>query len=111
MAPVSRPFPRFIAESPHELEPHGRWRTMLEELFRSACKSIEGDEDLGEVGEIVWFPDRTYGSPHFRSRAGADAGRARGVRLRLVHPLGRITPANRLHRARRLHGRDRGGEP
>ena len=56
MAPLNRPFPRFIAESPHELEPHGRWRTMLEELFRSACKSIEGEDDLGEVGEIVWFP-------------------------------------------------------
>jgi hypothetical protein len=75
MAPVSRPFPRFIAESPHELEPHGRWRTMLDELFRSACKSIESDEDLGELGEIVWFPDRTYGIRTFvPARAPTEAG-------------------------------------
>ena len=56
------PLSRFIAESPHELEPHGRWRTMLEELFRSACKSIEGEDDLGEVGEIVWFRTARMGS-------------------------------------------------
>ena len=75
MAPLNRPFPRFIAESPHELEPHGRWRTMLEELFRSACKSIEGEDDLGEVGEIVWFPDRTYGVRTFvPARAPTEAG-------------------------------------
>ena len=75
MAPLNRPFSRFIAESPHELEPHGRWRTMLEELFRSACKSIEGEDDLGEVGEIVWFPDRTYGVRTFvPARAPTEAG-------------------------------------
>jgi hypothetical protein len=75
MAPSSRPFPRFIAESPHEQEPHGRWRTMLEELFSSACRSIEGDEDLGEIGEITWFPDRTYGIRTFvPAQAPTEAG-------------------------------------
>jgi hypothetical protein len=74
MVPVNRPFPRFIAESPHELEPHGRWRSMLEELFRTACGSIEGDEELGEIGEIVWFPDRTYGIRTFVPARAATAG-------------------------------------
>jgi hypothetical protein len=75
MAPTSRPFPRFVAESPHELEPSGRWRTMLEELFGSACKSIRSDEELGEVGEITWFPDRTYGIRTFvPARSTTQAG-------------------------------------
>jgi hypothetical protein len=75
MAPTSRPFPRFVAESPHELEPSGRWRTMLEELFRAACKSISSDEELGAVGEITWFPDRTYGIRTFvPARSTTEAG-------------------------------------
>jgi hypothetical protein len=48
---------------------------MLEELNRSACKSIEGNDDLGDVGEIVWFPDRTYGVRTFvPARAPTAAG-------------------------------------
>jgi hypothetical protein len=75
MAPSSRPFPRFIAESPHELEPHGRWRTMLDELFRTACRSIETDEELGAVGEVTWFPDRTYGIRTFvPAQASTESG-------------------------------------
>jgi hypothetical protein len=59
--PTNRPLPRFVAEPPRELEPRGRWRSTLEELFKAACKSIQGNEELGTAGPIVWFPDRTYG--------------------------------------------------
>jgi hypothetical protein len=59
--PTSRPFPRFVAEPPHELEPYGRWRHTLEERFFSACSELEDFDSLGEPGDIEWFPSRDYG--------------------------------------------------
>jgi hypothetical protein len=61
VAPTDRPLPRFVAEPSREQEPHGRWQAMLEELFKSACESIESGESFGQAGPITWFPDRTYG--------------------------------------------------
>src|SRR5262249_49624698 len=41
--------------------PHGTWAETLSEHFLAACEDIETDgEDLGDPGEIRWFPDRTY---------------------------------------------------
>jgi hypothetical protein len=75
MPPVSRPLPRFVAEPPHELEPRGRWRTALDDLFKAACKQIVSEESLGTAGPIVWFPDRTYGVRTFvPARAPTEAG-------------------------------------
>jgi hypothetical protein len=75
MPPISRPLPRFVAEPPHDREPHGRWRAALEELFKSACKQIESEESLGTAGPIEWFPDRTYGVRTFvPARAPTEAG-------------------------------------
>jgi hypothetical protein len=59
MPPEDRFVPRFAAEPPQELLPYGRWADRLREEFLAACLRIE--EEVGEPGEIVWFPDRTWG--------------------------------------------------
>ena len=61
MAPVDRPIPRFVAEPPQEQLPYGRWAEALGQHFFAACRDVESEEDLGEPGEVSWFPDRTYG--------------------------------------------------
>ena len=63
MPPEDRLVPRFAAEPPHEHAPTGRWAEQLREAFVAACGQAELDEgqELGEVGEISWFPDRTWG--------------------------------------------------
>jgi hypothetical protein len=62
MPPSDRVVPRFAAEPPQELLPYGRWAERLREEFLAACLRVspEADEDLGEPGEVVWFPDRTW---------------------------------------------------
>ena len=53
--------PRFVAEPPQEPLPYGRWSDTLRQHFLAACREIDADgEDLGEAGEIAWFPDRSY---------------------------------------------------
>lgn len=62
MPPVDRFVPRCAAEPPQELLPYGRWAETLQAEFLAACLRIDTEgEDLGEPGDIVWFPDRTYG--------------------------------------------------
>jgi hypothetical protein len=58
MPPEERFVPRFAAEPPQELLPYGRWAQRLGEEFLAACLKLEGD--LGEPGELVWYPDRTW---------------------------------------------------
>src|ERR687883_1169939 len=61
MPPDDRPIPRYAAEPPQEALPYGRWAEALAERFLAECRRIEADgEDLGEPGEVTWFPDRTY---------------------------------------------------
>ena len=54
--------PRFVAEPPQEPLPYGRWADRLRHEFLGACLRVEPDdgEDLGEPGDIVWYPDRTW---------------------------------------------------
>jgi hypothetical protein len=78
MAPSERPIPRFLAEHPQEPLPYGRWAEALAERFRAACARIEADEDLGEPGEVSWFPDRTYAG---RTYLPATAPTANGFEL------------------------------
>src|SRR3954466_10532909 len=59
MPPEDRFVPRFAAEPPQELLPYGRWADKLREEFLAACLAIE--DEVGEPGDIVWFPDRTWG--------------------------------------------------
>jgi hypothetical protein len=62
MPPTDRFVISFAAEPPQETLPYGRWADTLREHFLSACREIDAEgEDLGEAGDIAWFPDRSYG--------------------------------------------------
>jgi hypothetical protein len=61
MPPDPRPVPRFVAEPPQEALPYGRWAETLAGHFLEACSRIRTEEDLGEPGEVTWFPDRSWG--------------------------------------------------
>jgi len=59
--PTDRFVPRFAAEPPQETLPYGRWAQTLQAEFLAQCLRIDGEgEDLGEPGEVTWFPDRTW---------------------------------------------------
>jgi hypothetical protein len=61
MPPTDRFVISFAAEPPQEALPYGRWADTLREHFLAACREIDSeDEDLGEAGDIAWFPDRSY---------------------------------------------------
>jgi hypothetical protein len=61
MPPVERFICRFAAEPPQGPLPYGRWAETLQAEFLAACLRIDaGEEDLGEAGELIWFPDRTW---------------------------------------------------
>ncbi len=79
MPPDQRPIPRFVAEPPHEGLPYGRFGEALAERFLAACADVEpGDEEIGEPGEITWFPDRTHAG---RTYVPAVAPSSSGVEL------------------------------
>ena len=58
MPPESRPIPRYVAEPPQDGLPYGRFAQMLAERFVTACRELESEDE--EIGELAWFPDRTY---------------------------------------------------
>jgi hypothetical protein len=60
--PLARPFPRFIADSPQEGKPYGRWEERLREEFVSACAAL-GEEAATPLDPetLRWFPERGYG--------------------------------------------------
>jgi hypothetical protein len=61
MPPEDRFVCRFAAEPPQDGTPYGRWAETLQAEFLAACLRIDSEgEDLGEPGEIAWFPDRTW---------------------------------------------------
>ncbi|HZT06241.1 MAG TPA: hypothetical protein VFC51_04370 [Chloroflexota bacterium] len=56
----------FAASPPQESLPYGRWAETLADHFRAACAEIDTEgEDLGEPGEVAWFPDRSYAGRTF----------------------------------------------
>ena len=62
MPPTDRFVISFAAEPPQEALPYGRWAETLADHFLTACHEIDtDDEDLGEAGDVAWFPDRSYG--------------------------------------------------
>jgi hypothetical protein len=66
MAPIDRPVPRFAAEPPQDELPDGPWEGRLREVFLAACDRIDTEgTDLGEPGELHWFPDRTFNGRTF----------------------------------------------
>jgi hypothetical protein len=61
MPPEDRLLPRFAAEPPQGPLPEGEWADTLRAEFLAACLRIDDEgEDLGEPGEMTWFPDRTW---------------------------------------------------
>lgn len=61
MPPEQRFVPRFAAEPPQEELPYGRWEERLRmEFLDGAAQLQEAPEDLGEPGEIIWYPDRSW---------------------------------------------------
>ncbi len=66
MPPTDRFVISFAAEPPQEALPYGRWADTLREHFLTAVRQIDAEgEDLGEPGEISWFPDRSYAGRTF----------------------------------------------
>jgi hypothetical protein len=61
MAPEHRFVPRFAAEPPQEDLPYGRWAERLGEEFLAGAAQLDVDaQELGEPGEILWYPDRSW---------------------------------------------------
>ena len=61
MPPTDRFVISFAAEPPQEGLPYGRWGETLKGHFFAAVREIDTEgEEIGEAGEISWFPDRTY---------------------------------------------------
>jgi hypothetical protein len=63
MAPTDRLVTRYAAEPPQEGLPYGRWADTLRNHFLAAVSDMDTDDadgELGDIGEIAWFPDRTY---------------------------------------------------
>jgi hypothetical protein len=62
MPPVPRPYPRFIADSPQEAKPYGRWEERLRDEFAKAC-SPHAEEAGAELDPetLKWFPERAWG--------------------------------------------------
>lgn len=53
---------RFAAEPPQSPLPGGAWAEALAAEFLAALEDVDREgEDLGEPGELAWFPDRTWG--------------------------------------------------
>ncbi len=61
MPPTNRFVISFAAEPPQEALPYGRWAETLRQHFAAAFAELDGEgEELGELGEIRWYPDRSY---------------------------------------------------
>jgi hypothetical protein len=58
--PEERFVPRFAAEPPQEELPYGRWEERLRREFLAASAALDAGRDLGEPGQLVWYPDRTW---------------------------------------------------
>jgi hypothetical protein len=77
--PTDRFVPRFLAEPPQEGLPYGRWAHRLTDAFYEACGRIDTQgEDLGEPGDVVFHPDRTWDG---RTYVPATAPTANGFEL------------------------------
>jgi hypothetical protein len=77
--PADRIVPRYAAEPPQELLPYGRWAERLGEEFLAACLRIDAEgDDLGEPGDILWYPERTWSG---RTYAPAVAPTSTGFEL------------------------------
>jgi hypothetical protein len=61
MPPTDRFVISFAAEPPQDALPYGRWADTLRSHFLRAVDELDTEgEEIGEAGEIKWFPDRSY---------------------------------------------------
>ena len=61
MPPTDRFVISFAAEPPQEPLPYGRWADTLRNHFLASFRELDTEgEQIGEPGEIAWFPDRSY---------------------------------------------------
>jgi hypothetical protein len=61
MPPTDRFVISFAAEPPQEGLPYGRWADTLARHFLTAVRDLDTEgQDIGDPGDIAWFPDRTY---------------------------------------------------
>jgi hypothetical protein len=59
--PESRFVPRFAAEPSQEGLPYGRWQEQLDQVWLEAVGELEdAPADMGEPGEVLWYPDRGW---------------------------------------------------
>lgn len=71
MPPISRPFPRFVADAPRESSPYGRWEERLVAELVAAC-----EEHAAAAGSplnpetIKWFPERAWGGRVYLPASG-----------------------------------------
>jgi hypothetical protein len=66
MPPEDRFVCRFAAEPPQEPLASGRWAETLQAEFLSAALRIDTEgTELGDPGELNWFPDRTWAGRTF----------------------------------------------
>ena len=68
----------YVAEPPQEPVPYGRWEETLREQLLTAVGRIEADEEIGDPGEVTWFPERTWGG---RTYVPATAPTSEGFEL------------------------------
>jgi hypothetical protein len=57
MPPAEQPVPANVAEPPQEGLPAGRWADRLRAEFLAAAQDLN---DVGEPGELAFYPDRTW---------------------------------------------------
>ncbi|MCW3027418.1 MAG: hypothetical protein JWN81_629 [Solirubrobacterales bacterium] len=79
MPPEERFVPRFAAEPPQEELPYGRWEERLRNEFLNGLEQLDGEpDDLGDPGEVIWYPDRSW---HGRTYVPATARTSGGYEL------------------------------
>jgi hypothetical protein len=93
--PVSRPYPRFIADAAQEGRPYGRWGERLGGDFERACRTLAEEAGVALVPDsLQWFPDRSWGGRVYVPVTGRGAESEGGGRVEyfghvsFVHPEG-----------------------
>ena len=79
MPPEPRIVCRFAAEPPQGPLPYGDWASTLQAEFLAACLRVEAEDvELGDPGDIKWFPDRSWAG---RTYVPASTHTSTGVEL------------------------------
>jgi hypothetical protein len=75
MPPVARPIPRFVADSPQEGLPYGRWAERLTEKFAGACEALAAEAGAPlDPESVTFFPERGWGGRLYLPLTGRSPG-------------------------------------